>query len=36
VLGLRAMAEWKAIERQREHGVAPDAEAARPSRRDDA
>jgi hypothetical protein len=30
VLGLRAMAEWKAIERQRQHGVAPDAEDARP------
>lgn len=25
VLGLRAMAEWKAIERQRRQGVAPDA-----------
>jgi hypothetical protein len=25
VLGLRAMAEWKAIERQRRHGLAPDA-----------
>jgi hypothetical protein len=32
VLGLRAMAEWKAIERQRAHGVAPDAEDARPRR----
>ena len=31
MLGLRAMAEWKAIERQRRHGVAPDAEDARPS-----
>ena len=32
VLGLRAMAEWKAIERQRQHGVAPDADDAAPRR----